>query len=235
VARVHHQAGAAETAALATAVRGPGRLAIENSRLAVQVICEAEELEASRRRIVTQADVERRRLERDLHDSAQQHVLALGLALRSALDRATDDETRDVLHRSVASTYQVLDELRDLSHGFYPASLEQTGLSNALDGIIDRAPVPVSVIGIPPGRLPAQVERAIYLLMARITASARHPLTADIRREHDRVVIDIGGTLLTDGVLADVFAVLGGTLTFEEGSDPTVHGELPIETVPEDA
>jgi signal transduction histidine kinase len=231
VARVNHDPDRANLAALAAAITGPARLAFENGRLAATVGRQAHALEASRRRVVAHADSERRRLERDLHDGAQQHLLALGLVLRTCLDGATDAQARDVLHRGLASTHVALGELRDLSHGFYPASLEQTGLGNALDGVADRAPVPVSVGRLPAGRLPAQVERAIYLLVARAAATARLPLDVSVTRSPDGVGVVVVGARPPGGVLADVFAVLGGTLDVgpvDVGSVPVVRVWLPL-------
>ena len=92
VAEVLHDPDRTDLAALAAALTGPARLAFENGRLEATVRRQAHALEASRRRIVVHADAERRRLERDLHDGAQQHLLALGLALRTSLDQAADPE-----------------------------------------------------------------------------------------------------------------------------------------------
>ena len=229
VARVHRTTPGVDAAQLADAVRGPGRLALENGRLAVQVSLQASELEASRRRLVVQADLERRRLERDLHDSAQQHVLALGLALTQALGEVDDAGDRDVLVRCLATTHTVLDELRELSHGFYPASLTHTGLRDALDGVLDRARVSVTVVELPTERLPAEVERALYLLTARAALTARQPVTLSIRRNVHDVVTEIHGAAPPDEVLVDVFAVLSGTLEVDvHGATSTIRGVLPI-------
>ncbi len=233
VARVAHDPGLSDPATLAAAVCGPAHVAIENGRLAATVGHQADALSASRRRIVAQADSERRRLERDLHDGAQQHVLALGLALRTALDtriRSRDPATSCT--DAWTSTHLVLGELRDLSHGLYPASLGQTGLGNALDGVADAAPVPVSVTSVPVERMPAEIERAIYLLVSRLAATARDPLEVSIARSQDVVEVVAEGAGLPDGVLADVFAVLGGTLKYH-GADgggvvPVVRGTLPL-------
>jgi signal transduction histidine kinase len=232
VARVAHDPDLSDPATLAAVIRGPARLAIDNGRLAATVSQQADALSASRRRIVAHADSERRRLERDLHDGAQQHVLALGLALRTALDGASDPGTQIVLNRCLESTHLALAELRDLSHGFYPASLAQTGLGNALDGVADRAPVPVSVTSVPGDRMPAEIERAIYLLVSRLAATARDPLEVSIARSQDVVEVVAEGAGLPDGVLADVFAVLGGTLE-DHGADgggvvPVVRATLPL-------
>jgi signal transduction histidine kinase len=232
VARVDYNPDVTSPATLAAAISGPARLALDNGRLGAMVSHQADAIAASRRRIVTHADSERRRLERDLHDGAQQHVLALGLALRTALDTATDPKTQDVLHRCLATTHVVLGELRDLSHGFYPASLAQTGLGNALDGIADSAPVPVSVTSLPDERMPAEIEQAIYLFVSRVAASAQRPLEVAITRTPRGVDVVAVGARTPEGVLADVFAVLGGTLDGAgdgAGADaPMVRGWLPL-------
>ena len=229
---MHYDPDRADLAALAVALTGPARLAFVNGRLEATVRRQARALEASRRRIVVHADSERRRLERDLHDGAQQHLLALGLALRRSLDEALDAESRDVLHRCLAATYVVLEELRDLSHGFYPATLEQTGLGNALDGIADRSSVPVAFGYLPEGRLPAEIERAIYLLVARTAAAAQSSLQVTVTVGAGHVEVRVVGAHPTDDVLADVFAVLGGSLRADEASGPrsveAVHGWLPL-------
>ena len=235
VARVHHDADRADLATLAAALTGPARLAFENGRLAATVRQQAHALAASRRRIVLHADAERRRLEHDLHDGAQQHLLALGLALRGSLDRASEPAERDVLHRCLASTHVTLGEVRELSHGFYPASLQQTGLANALDGVVDRAPVPVSVGLLPERRLPEPVERAVYLLVARAAATARRPLDVTVASSEGWVDVVVAGSDPPDGVLADIFAVLGGTLGVDAGAAgdvPVVRGRLPVTARP---
>ncbi len=230
VARVHHSSSAVDTARLADAVRGPGRLALENGRLAAQVRLKAVELEGSRRRLVEHADTERRRLERDLHDSAQQHVLALGLALGGALSDLEDDADRAVVEGCLASTRQVLDELRELSHGFFPAALEQSGLRDALDGVIDRARVSVTLVAVPAERLSPEVERAIYLLVARAALTARRPVTVGVRRHGADVVTVISGAGAPDEVLRDVFAVLGGSIVAEDAGDAgAITATLPVQ------
>jgi hypothetical protein len=126
----------------------------------------------------------------------------------------------------------VLGELRDLSHGFYPASLAQTGLGNALDGIADAAPVPVSFTCIPHERMPAEIEQAIFLLVSRLAASAQRPLDVAVTRSPNGVDIVAVGASPPEGILADVFAVLGGTLDSRgeasRAGAPMVHGTLPL-------
>lgn len=227
-ARFLHGPGT-DAAALADAVDGSARIALENGRLRARVRSQGRRLEASRERIVTDADAERRRLERDLHDGAQQHVLALGVELRRAMDSAADPDERTLLSSSLATTQLVLDELRELSHGFYPSSLDQTGLRNALDGVSDQSPVPMTVRSIPDERLPAEAERAVYLLVARVAAVGTEPLVVSVTRSGTDVDVVIWGARHPEGVLPDVFAVLGGTLTStDEGKVPVVRARIPL-------
>lgn len=225
VARVRHVPRRADPAALAAAVTGPARLAFENGRLQAIAAHHARALSASRRRIVARADAERRVLERDLHDGAQQHLLALGLVLRGCIDAAADHSTQDTLQAGLTATFVALHELRDLAHGFYPASLDQTGLRDALDSLADRSPVPLSV-AVPDQRLPAGVERAIYLLVARATETARLPVDVTVSTSGQQVDVVVTGTSMPDGVLLDVFAVLDGTLQCVPSPTPSLAGVL---------
>ena len=230
LARVQYNPDRADVAALAAAVRGPARLAFENGRLEATMLRQARALQASRRRIVAHADAERRGMERDLHDGAQQHLLALGLALRAGLDATTDPTAQDSLLRSLAATHLALRELRDLAHGFYPASLAHAGLADALDSLADRSPVPLSVT-VPPERLPDSIERAIYLLVARTVETGQHPLHVDISHRNGEVGVVATGTGPLDGVLGDVFAVLDGTLGFAPSpAGGVTSGRLPLST-----
>ena len=228
VARLLHHPGT-DVAALTDALEGSARIALENGKLRAEVHNQARRLEASRRRIVTDADAERRRLERDLHDGAQQHVLALGVELRRATDSTSDSAESTILESSLVATQIALDQIRELSHGLYPASLIQTGLRNALDGLADRSPVPMSVRSIPGERLPAEAESAVYLLISRLAAVGTLPLEVTVTRSETIVDVEIRGARHPEGVLPDVFAVLGGTLAAtDEGEVPVVRASLPL-------
>ena len=125
---------------------------------------QAEELRASRARIVATADAERRRIERNLHDGAQQHLVALAVNLRLtrdlvAEDPATASEMLEALADSVKETIQ---EVRDLAHGIYPPLLMDSGLQEALRAAAGRSPLDVSVSSEGVGRYPTEVEAAVY-------------------------------------------------------------------------
>ncbi len=145
---------------------GPAaRLAIENERLQAEVRAQLEALLRSRMRITERADLERRRLERDLHDGAQQRLLALLFDLRlarSAAERDRDKPLATMLATAVNEAQAALEELRVLAHGIYPAVLAEAGLSSALATLADEAPLPVELTASAQ-RLDAPVEAALYV------------------------------------------------------------------------
>ena len=226
VALIHHDPAVAEVAALAGALDGPARLALENERLAAQLASQARELQRSRARIVERGDIERRRLERDVHDGAQQHVLALGFDLRTMLANiAPDDPTRPILERCLAETMSALDELRELSHGLYPPSLEAGGLSPALGALSRRAPVAVAIGNVPRTRLPTAVERTVFALVADSTAVAQLDLDIEIELVEANVEVRIFGAIAPSGqVVLDRIAALDGSLTRSEN---TIRAMIP--------
>jgi signal transduction histidine kinase len=145
------------------------RLALENERLQAETLAHLDQLRASRVRIVQTGDAERRRLERDLHDGAQQRLLALSYDLRLAHAQAQTDgdrQTSSLLTQATDHAQAALAELRELAHGIYPAILAEAGLGPALATLADAAPLPVELLAEAEGRYPAAVETAAYLLVA---------------------------------------------------------------------
>ena len=126
----------------------PARLSLQNARLHAEVSAQLEKVKESRSRIVAAADEERRRIERDIHDGAQQRLVALALELRSAQRKLGDDVDPELeaLLASAADELQVaVDELRELAQGIHPGVLVQGGLAAALEALAGRSPVPVTV------------------------------------------------------------------------------------------
>ena len=140
----------------------------EVHRLNAELHARLEELAASRARIVTAGDVERRRLERNLHDGAQQRLVALSLALRLALAKLDSDPAgaRATLAAAGEELALALAELRELARGLHPAVLTDRGLRAAVEMLAGRAPVPVEIAEVPAERLPEPVEAAAYYLIA---------------------------------------------------------------------
>lgn len=153
-------------------------LAQRNQRLQVQVQHQLDEVRASRARLVEAGDVERRRIERDLHDGAQQRLLGLGLGLRLMRDQAGPSAVLDEL---LADLDEALVELRNLAHGIHPALLNDLGLSHAIPALLRNCPRPVAVRTLPDRRFPSEVEITAYYVVAEaITNSAKHADAAQI-------------------------------------------------------
>ncbi|MGH3039793.1 MAG: sensor histidine kinase, partial [Gaiellaceae bacterium] len=130
------------------------------------------ELRRSRARLVEASDVERRRLERNLHDGAQQRLVSLSLMLRLAQARVEDDpEQADrLLGQASDELAQALEELRELARGIHPAVLSDRGLGAALEALVSRTPLPVE-IEIPEARLPEPIEAAAYYVVSEALAN----------------------------------------------------------------
>jgi len=140
----------------------------EVHRLNTELQARLEELSASRARIVTAGEVERCRLERNLHDGAQQHLVTVSLSLRLALMKLESDPAavRAALADAGDELALALEELRELARGLHPAVLSDRGLRVAVSALTGRVPIPVEVTDIPDGRLPEPVEAAAYYLIA---------------------------------------------------------------------
>lgn len=215
---------------------------LENLKLA------NEDLRASRSRIVATADAERRKIERNLHDGAQQHLVALAVNLRLAKDMLDDDpgsaaEMLDALGNAVRDTIQ---ELRDLAHGIYPPLLMDSGLPEALRAAATRSPLAVGVAADGLGRYPSEVEAAIYFCcLEALQNAAKHAPDAEVRievAEQDgvlrfRVADDGPGfdpAVATAGHgftnMSDRLGAIGGTVEWQSapGAGTTIAGAVPL-------
>ena len=213
------------------------RLALENERLQAEALAQLDQLRASRVRIVESGDSERRRLERDLHDGAQQRLLALSYDLRLARTTAQadgDTQTGSLLTQATDQAQAALEELRGLAHGIYPAILAEAGLAPALATLADAAPLPVEIRNSAQGRYPAGVETAAYLLVAEALedATGRDASHAAISIVQDGgwlvVTVQDDGTTRTSAMvqLADRVGALDGSLAVEL---TRLRAELPCE------
>jgi signal transduction histidine kinase len=216
-------------------VLAAARIAIENERLQAEVRAQLEELRASRARIVETGDAERQRLERDLHDGAQQRVLALSFDLRLAQANAkadADGALPALLASAVEEAQAALGDLRRLAHGIYPAILAEAGLEPALVALADEAPIPVEVKEMTAERYPAAVETAMYVTLAQaIDDAARRGATfvsVALRRDRDRLVVtveDDGGARDSPLVhVNDRVGALGGAV---EAAATELRAEIP--------
>jgi signal transduction histidine kinase len=203
-------------------------------------------VQESRRRIVAVGDEERRKIERDLHDGAQQRLVALALELRIAQRQVgtADPELEGVLGRAVAELQVAVEELRELARGVHPAVLTEEGLAGALESLAERTPLPVTIDAVPEERLPGEIEAAAYFVACEAIANAvKHAQATQIRvsaqRRKGTLVIEVEddgvGGARENGTgsglrgLVDRVEAHGGTLRIESepGEGTKVVGELP--------
>jgi signal transduction histidine kinase len=177
-------------------VLGPAaQLALENERLTAEQLARLHDVQASRSRIVETGDAARRRLEHDLHDGAQQRLLALSYLVRLARAAAAPD-VAELLDAAVTESQRALDDLRELAHGIHPAVLSEAGLAPALRSLADRAAVPVELCGmaeLTDRRWPSSVELAAYALVKDAVRGAAGPLDVRAAQSADALVVEVQG------------------------------------------
>jgi signal transduction histidine kinase len=209
---------------------------------------QADELRESRARIVASADAERRRVERDLHDGAQQHLVALAVNLRLATDILAEDPAAgtEMLGQLAADVQATIREVRELAHGIYPPLLADNGLEEALRAAASRATVPVTVSADGIGRYPPGVETAVYFCcLEAMQNAAKHAPAASVQL---RLWEESGGLLFSvsdDGPgfdpararaghgfvnMADRLGAFGGTVRWESrpGDGSKISGSVPL-------
>ena len=224
-------------------------VALENRKLHAEVTARLAELQASRERIVTAADAERRRIERDLHDGAQQRLvtLALQLSLIRREIRRDPNEAEELVSSASDELARSLSELRELARGIHPAALEH-GLDVALEALAQRAAVPTSVLADDGPRLPRPVEFAAYFVASEaLTNAAKHAQASAATIRLRRSSFEVEVTIADDGIggadpsrgtglqgLTDRVEALGGRLdvhTPAEGGT-VVTATLPLRSSP---
>jgi signal transduction histidine kinase len=249
VAALMHDPALLDQQALLRSAGAAARLALENERLQAELRLQLAEVRASRTRIVDAGDDERRKLERDLHDGAQQRLLSLGLALqlvRSELGPETNGAVR-LLEDAQAELGAAIDELRELAQGIHPAVLTEQGLAPALRTLATRSMIPVELRELPTERLPAAVESAAYFVVSEALSNVvKHAHASGVVvsvAAHDGelavVVVDdgVGGASPGAGSglagLYDRVHALDGELTVESrpGRGTRLHAEIPYTAV----
>jgi signal transduction histidine kinase len=230
---------------LVEAVAAAARLALVNARLHAEVRAQLETVQESRARIVSAADEERRRIERDLHDGAQQRLVALALELRAAQRQLgeTGDPDLERLLSSTADELQVaVEELRELAQGIHPGILTQGGLAHALEQLAARAPLPVTVESTDERFAPEVEATAYFVACEALTNVVKHAgatrasiaatrddghLVIEVLDDGNGAVEDNGGSGLRG--LTDRVEARGGTLVVESvaGTGTRVRGEIP--------
>ncbi|MFN2525511.1 MAG: histidine kinase [Actinomycetota bacterium] len=223
-------------------------LAFKNAQLTTELQARLRELRASRQRIVRAQDEERRRLERDIHDGAQQHLVGMSLKLRLAQEMALENpaEARVLLTELQADAEMTLQTLRDLARGVYPPVLADRGLVAALEAHARRCPVDVRVEGTNVERLGREIENAVYFccleaIQNAVKHTGRGPITVTLQvlggalnfSVQDRGPGFDPGIVEQSGLqnMTDRVAALGGTLTVtsEPKGTTIVSGSVPLE------
>jgi signal transduction histidine kinase len=244
IAALVHDVVLLDEPALFESVRATTALVLENERLAAEVRSQLAEVRASRSRIVAAADTERRRIERNLHDGAQQRLVTLSVALGLAASRA-DPATADVLSRAQDDVEQAITELRELARGIHPTLLRDEGLQAAVEALARRAPVPVTVTveGTVSGRLPEAIELAAYFLISEaLTNVVKHASATDasvtLAQQTDKLSVavtdnGVGGAHVEPGSglagLRDRLEALEASLsvTSLDGHGTTIRADFP--------
>jgi signal transduction histidine kinase len=233
VAAIVHDAALDTTPELVHAAAAASSLAIDNERLKADLRARVEDLRVSRLRIVEAADEARRRIERDLHDGAQQQLLALALELRVLRASISDPEAGPLVDALGVRLDAALSDLRELARGIHPAILTRSGLEPAVDALAKRAPVPVHVQSNIDGRLAPAVEAAAYFVVAEaLTNVARYSEAPEarvhLRRDGEGGII----VLVTDEGVGGADPSAGSGLRGLQDRLAVVDGVLSIDSPP---
>ena len=245
IAALIHDPALGEDEELVRSVCAAAALTLENARLQAELRARLAELQASRARLVSATESERRRIERDLHDGTQQRLVSIAMTLGLAESKLAADRpaVQPVLREARDALTVALAELRELTQGIRPAILVERGLGAALDDLSRRAALPVRLEVAVSGRLSEQVEGAAYFVASEaLTNAAKHSHAGEVRlaawREERLLVLEvsddgIGGAAAGGGSglrgLADRVEALGGRLTVSSppGRGTTLRAEIP--------
>jgi signal transduction histidine kinase len=232
---------------LVRAAAAAAGMTIENERLQAEVRAQLEEVRASRQRIVAAGDAERRRVERNLHDGAQQRMATLALSIAMLRERAAGDPSLAAsLDQAAAELKQAIGELRELARGIHPAILTEDGLPAAVESLADRSSVPVRVLADFDDRLPEPVEVTAYFVVSESLANVAKYAQAsgaqvELSRRNGMLKVEVaddgvGGADASRGTglrgLEDRVSAVRGSFHVETqpGGGTRVIAEIPCET-----
>ena len=221
VLAIVHRPGLLDDPALVGELATTANLGLQHERLQASLRSQLRELRASRSRIVAAADAERRALEHDLHDGAQQRLVSVALAIRLARRTvAADDPALDTgLAAAEAGVRAAVVELRDVAHGLFPTVLADEGLRAALEELSEQTPRFIAR-GLPDGRFPDEVESAAYFAAVEALRLAESEVTVDAVVENDRLRMVIGTCTPLDGAMTQIqdrVGAAGGTVAARDG------------------
>lgn len=237
-------ASRAQSPVIVEAVLGAARVALENEQLHAELRAQLEEVRASRLRVVEAADAERRRIERNLHDGAQQRLVSLVMLLRLVRAEIGEDVAKESLDRIESEMRTAVAELRELARGIHPAILD-SGLLEAIRSLADRATIPLRIVAddVPRGE-PGVEAAAYYVCCEALTNAVRHGgasrVEVHLRGGPHELLLDVsddgvGGADPSGGTglhgLADRVAALGGMLTIDSpaGEGTALRVRLPLD------
>ena len=223
-------------------------LVLKNARLTTELVERLDDLQASRERLITAQDTARRQLERNLHDGAQQNLVALKLKIALAKNLAATDPKRAqaTLDELTGETNEAIETLRELARGLYPPILAQEGLLAAIEAQARRTPIPVEVSGGPLRRFPQEMEASVYFcVLEALQNVAKHSgasrATVRLQQSDGRLTfsIDDDGQGLDPAKarrgsgmqnMRDRVEVLGGEIQLEgsPGRGTRVVGSIPL-------
>ena len=216
------------------------RLAVENEQLQAEVQAQMKEIRASRARIVATADAARKRLERDLHDGAQQRLVGLSLALRllrNEAERSGADDAITAIDAAGKHLHEALAELREVAHGIYPAVLADEGLAAAFETLAERSPGRLRLERLPEDRFPATVEAAAYFAaaeMVRDLDDGQGSATIAVTRANGRLKVEVERSAeMEDGderllEIADRVGAIDGRVEVTAGSNGNLRMQAEI-------
>jgi signal transduction histidine kinase len=228
IAVLTHRASLAADHQLVEDVVSAARLPLDNERLSAQARAQVAELAASQLRIIEAGEVERRRLERDLHDGAQQRLVALMLTLRLARSITTTAADAQRIDTAIGTLREVIAAVRRLAAGIYPSVLAEAGLASGLAALAEESHYPVRVLAVPARRLPAVVETTAYLLISTVARGSA--VAVSILDDGQNLTVDVEADALPDSLtdVEDRIGALGGTLTVRhQPGRPSLHASLP--------
>ena len=250
IAALIHDAALADAPVMTEVANGFAQMALQNQRLETELRSSLRELKASRSRIMSAADEERRRIERDLHDGAQQRLLALAIELELAGEEVTSDPAKGAqrLHALVGDVNEAMADIRSLASGLYPSLLLERGLVEALSEAATACPLPTTLTAEGLGRYPPEVEGAVYFCCREALQNAAKHATgassvvvklweAEAEAVHFEVRDDGAGLSQGRGSegagitnMRDRIGSMGGSLAIEShpGSGTRVMGSVPM-------
>jgi signal transduction histidine kinase len=229
-----HRPGLFDHTSVAQEVASAAHLALDNERLQAELRAQLENLRASRARIVEASDTERRRIERDLHDGAQQRLVALSLSLGLTIAQGNGPDPK--LERAQQEVKRLLDEMRELAHGIYPVALAEEGLASAVAALREESGVDIRLrMPSPENRFDPPIEHTAYVVVREMVRDeGGRGISIDVQRVGSRFVVEIvreGGIPAELVLLEDRVGAVGGELRLDEPTPGVtrVRAELPCE------